>query len=274
MIPEPSKSRPTVATLAMLALLLLTVGAAWLLVRFYHTSSREGALLVQEMRTQRLHTLWPAKPYSAWFARQDRADQVQGRLHVVRRPTDGGFEGEETHLTIPGRPSGPGTVVERWFVSDDLAHGRYKADYETGEVRVTIDLENRKVTLTGPGIDGITEDAPAHYLPEGVARLAVRMVAASGRKAAFVTISNEASVQKKRMVFFDVVMTPVSPREVRVAYELGGAKLDEWIFHLDGNGEVIREEGEDGTVLAPIPAPVEEGREEGRPAEPADSGAF
>ena len=244
--------RAALATLVLMGILLLTVGGAWLLVRFYRSPSRQGAILLQEMRRRTLVDLWPREPYTARFERRDATGRLQSRLRISRRPANDGFTGASLHEAVSGAARRIGDVRETWAVSRDLSKGTYRAEYLSQGLIVRIDLGREEVEFRATGLGPAQAEAPANYIPEGLEWLAVRLVARSGRKATFMTLLNEECLSAKDLVFSHLTLTPVDAQTVRGRYEGGEAPYSQTYF-LDAAGEVNRMDGTDGSVLALVP---------------------
>ena len=259
-----SKPRSTVATLVLAGVLLVMIGVAWALVRYYRTSAREGALLLAEMRRQTLAGLWPRQHREARYEWRDASGRLEGRLQVSRRAVEGGFEGVTIHVPVAGPALRQGLVKETWTVSDDLAKGDYRADYLTLRYAVEIRLEGGQIHFRTTGMEEeAQEEAPANYVPEGLEWLAVRMVARAGKKATFAMVSNNESRAARDIVPWRVTMTPLDARTVRCLYEWRAGSFAE-TFHLDDSGEVARVAMDDGAVLAPAgPEPEPQGTQAG-----------
>jgi hypothetical protein len=253
MVSPPSQPRPGLVSLVLLGVLLLTVGGAWLVVRFYFSASREGAVILEDMRKQGLHALWPQKRYVARFARKAPGGAVLARITSTRQPSAGAFGGTETFEAASTAVRETGNVKETWAVSDDLTEADYRADYFTRSFSVRIVLNKGRVSFQGSNMaQAVATDAPANYMPEGLESLVVRQVAQRGTKASFQSIANENSFGAKNIVMLRMKMIPVSRQEVRCEVS-GGASSYEITFHLDAAGEVTRIDYPDGSFLTPLP---------------------
>jgi hypothetical protein len=254
MVSDSPRSRPTVVTLVLAGILVLMVAAAWALVRYYHTSAREGAIVLEEMRRQTLEKLWPPSAYQAHFEWRDASGHALSRLDVARQPVQDGFEGVLLH-TVPASPGRQAAAVrEAWTVSDDLSKANYVADYLSQNVRMGIRLDGGEIRFQSTTMkEPAAMEAPANYIPEGLEWLAIRTAARIGKKAAFMWVSNEASHAARDVRTGRLIVTPAGPRSVRCVREWSGGS-DTETYELDEAGEVIGAKRDDGSVMVPVPA--------------------
>jgi hypothetical protein len=251
MTADTSQSKPVMTTLVLLGVLLLAVGGAWLMVRFYSGPSRVGAAILEDMRKQGLPKLWPTKRYKAQLQRKDLAGHLESRISVMREFSDGAFDGNDFVQAFSGPPRDVGNVEVTWTVSDDMNSGSYTAVYRTHNFWVKIDLDKGRVSFEGLGMKPVSGDAPANYIPEGLEDLVIRQVARGGKKASFQMIPDWSSYQSKAIVFVRMVLTPVSRQKVLCRMEGDGGK-DDMIYYLNADGEVERIEY-DGAVMTTMP---------------------
>lgn len=268
------QSRRTVLTAVLFGVLILSVGVALLLTHYRPTATGEGTLVVRDMWTRTLPAFWPAATWERVFLAHDDAGRPQERLTVVRRATADGFQGKRIHeILTPRRGRTWSRVVEAWSVRSDLSAGLYTATYNNGELVVEIVLREGEVVFRADNTEFPPAAPPGNYLPEGLEWLAVRLVAAGGKKATFAMITNEYSRAAGGIRFDYVTMTPVNSREVRCRYDVAGQSHTE-TFHLDASGEVVQMDRDTGESLRPAPAtgPDAEGPDAGRPdtVTPAD----
>jgi hypothetical protein len=256
MTQDSANPRPALVTIVMLGVLLLTVGAAWVVVRYYYSPSRVGATVIAEIRRRTLGELWPKQKYAAWFDRKDALGKIESRRGVVRQSSNGAFAGEMLHLAVSGASRRIGNVRADWTMSDNLTKGYYRASYLGLGLAVEIDLDGQQVHLRGTQMGTESVDVPANYIPEGLEWLAIRLAAQGGKKATFMLISDIASLQNKTIAFDRVVVTPLDAQSARCRYETGGPPVT-WTYHFDAAGEVVHGECDDGSVLIPAPGPVE-----------------
>jgi hypothetical protein len=267
MTTDAPQSRPALVSLVLMGVLLLAVAGAWLMVRFYHSPSRVGADILQDMRKQGLPALWPARRFAVRFQQKDPSGKLQRRVSMVRQPAEGSFAGHAYTEAVSGPPRRVGNIEEAWIVTNDLSEANYVAVYRTFWVK--IELNKDQLSVEGSGMDRVTEDTPANYIPEGLEDLAIRQAARGGKKASFQMISDEQSFESKSIAFIRMVVTPVSRQEARCRLEGSGGSL-EMTYHLDAAGEVERIQYEDGATLTPLPM-GKSTRPESAPAQPEES---
>ncbi len=185
--------RRSLLALAMLGVLLLATGTAWLLTRSAGTRVNAAAQIVQAIRDKHLASYWGADERTQWmlmYANQ----KVMGWRVLQQRPAEEGFAGGEIEVVVQG-----GHVAAQaksyWKLSDDARTGNYLSTLAAGGgKRITqILLGEGKVTVVqqaGMGPLKAVSPAPANYLPEGTMMLAALLVAQRGADAQFVQIDD------------------------------------------------------------------------------------
>jgi len=189
------QSKRSLVALAMGLALLVSVGAAWLLIQGPRRRVAAAKDFLAELRTDGLAKHWPERVRTQWWLRYDADNKPLGwQVDVRGRGDDGGYLA--TNLMITG---GRYQWVE-WSLNANATAGVYEArsrmlNQRPGAPDTLISLREGvvKVHPSGPPIRHLAESAaPANYLPEGLWGLAVRHVARLGGVAQFEAVFDDS----------------------------------------------------------------------------------
>ena len=226
----------------MFSILLVSIAAAWLLVRAKAGNSARGAEIIHQIRSEGLAKYWPEAGVDLTYLYKDSSGQIQDGFIVTRGRVKGGYAGGKTV---------PGEIREVWRISEGADMGEYtgptrkKSPSQTrivlhdGLVRVGQLVEVRQGRWAPKTVES---PAPPNYIPEGLTDLAIRLTAAEAEKATFRTIYNPVAISGDQVRFIATTMTPLGPNSVRVS----GPGDPDTIYHLDTRGTVVRIEHKDG----------------------------
>ena len=188
-----SNLRRGVLALAMLAVLLGSVGAAWWYTSTVQRRNSAGARIVSRIRGDKLPGLWGEAVKTTWYLVNIEGG-VRGWQADVR-----GRSGKEFFAGLSVLAGAKGeAMTERWLLSDDATWGRYISDetaasIASGNFDTEIRLEDDTVTVVQNRLQGLTARSPApeNYLPKGTSELAVGLVAQERADAQFKMVFNE-----------------------------------------------------------------------------------
>jgi len=241
------RHRSGLLSLVMLAVLLVSVGAAQWLVRCYGAAARRGADILAKVRTNKLDTYWKDDTSRQWYLIEDHNGKAMGYRTVAQRKTRDGYAGA-SRLVLRTE-----SHVEHWQLSPDAAKGRYQAisHMPTGDLdRTDILLQDGLVTVTKAALDAIGEasyPAPDNYAPEGLLSLLIAETIKSGQKAAFSLVDNEQAIVEGKVFFSRVTVTPQGPRQARVECARLG-DTSELVYRLDDQGRIVAREYGEGAM--------------------------
>ena len=122
--PPKGQSHFVVISVVMLAVLLASVGGAWLMVR--DNVGQRGARLMQILRQEGLDHYWPASS-DEWMLRRREDGKVIGwRAQFIVAEEGGGYLGLLVQTRDP-RPDRPVIQWETWQLNRDATNGDYSA---------------------------------------------------------------------------------------------------------------------------------------------------
>ena len=214
---RPALSRQSLLTIVMLAVLLISVGGAWLLARGRGAMARTAVEIIRQIRGDGLARHWDPQTVR-WYL--DRRDGRAGawRLLLRARRQGGGFEG----LTFIVRQSHPNRRVTwaYWSLNADATSGTYFARTLSGQhlgrgwahvidSKTIVALADGQITIRqdiGPEPFLSQADTPPAYLPEGALALAQALVARRKAKAVFKITQDSKPPAGRRPRFVPVTM--------------------------------------------------------------------
>jgi YD repeat-containing protein len=217
------QSRQTALSVALLGVLLLSVAAAWLLVRNRRGPIHEGQELIEQMRRKGLTEFWGTQPFDQWYVLVNEDGEVLGTRRRRRTFSDGVFTGIMEERRTDGR-----YTREEWQIGNDATEGRYVA-WENQERTTEIVLENGFISLASIRLESPRRmAAPPGYVPEGTSRILYRLAAKQDKEAAVRMILN-AYPQR----FFVFRLDPLG--DGRVAVSEPGGSVGRYEFDAQGN---------------------------------------
>lgn len=228
---KSNKSHFAVIAVIMLVVLLLSTGAAWLLVARRGQAAETGSAIVQTIRERTLGSFWP-RPRVQWYLRSED-DQPSGWHLSIIRPSGNFYHGLEISYILT--PSGPRVTWERWQLTHDISAGAYRAgiyrpDTNAQIVDTTIDYKDGQVTVQqGRELTYSQSPAPLNYLPEGTLHLACLLAGKQGSKAYFKLVFNEKPPIGERIDFGTIAAKPVDLGPYRIEAAQTGASVQAWV---------------------------------------------
>ena len=250
----PRNKRNFLAGVAMLAVLLLTTAAAWVLVSTRGADRRRGAAVLSDIRRQMLPALWGDEPREAWYLRTDPDGKSLGWWRSLRYRTADGYLGREQVVLEDGTQ-----WRENWRIDDAAARGRYVFNavgrkLPAGFLDVSIAMEEGKVAVaSSEWPQSVIALAPPQYVPEGLLELVAYIAGRRGQTIACDSIANEAAIQGGQVLFMTFAMEPQQQAgEGVISVAVRGAG-SERLFVFDKTGGVQRVEHRgDGTAWVQV----------------------
>ncbi len=186
---QPSRYRPALLSLIMLAALLAGVLAAYLLSSNRSRYSQRGADIVGNLRSKALAEMWKSNLLQ-FYTISRRGEQIgwaiQYRTHQDRR-----FNGVEL------KEIGDVATWKYWQLNSDATAGSYEAGFPgDGGPSLKLTMDRKTVRVEQLGQSPPPEQTSANYLPLDTLPAAVRLIAGERTRAYFRMheVSREAAV--------------------------------------------------------------------------------
>ena len=225
--PNLRSDRRGLAGLIMFGVLLLSVAAAWLLIRGRTAAAERGREILQGIRNRKLSAFWGTDPVELWYLSVTADNQPVGWHQMARSYKDGRYFGR----TI--RRSGKLIVQEEWTLNEDATAGEYAA--REGPIVTFIRLEGGNVRVSSNlDREAASDLAPANYIPEGLSPLVFYLAAEAGQAADCQELLKERPIMDGRVNFTPVAMEPAGERRLRV----GISRKTEILFAFAPGGRV------------------------------------
>lgn len=239
----------------MFVLLLLSVGAAWLLARGRGSPIRAAMNVIEQIRAEGLDAHWQAKTVR-WYVIRANGVPAGWRLLLRARRDDGGFEGIE--FIVSGNAPQRKVNWWHWSLNADATKGVYVARALSRrkfgptfalftDGRTVVTLGNGRIVIQQELESGSftsASGAPPTYMPEGLMTLAQALVAKNKSQATFKMTIDALRPSGTEPHFVPVNIRYASPGDVpgassAVRVELGGTDNVDMLY-LDDRGEVVR----------------------------------
>lgn len=254
------RRRPVMLAAVMVAVLLVSLGAAAWLVRARGGELSRGVEILEHIRRKGLPSFWGDGTSRSWYLLRRQDGVAVGWRMVQRAPAAGGYIGKEISRI------GPRLHEEAWSVDVQGRLSRYRAEGSTvarsprSGSRLIAKTDSTRIALRSGRVEVLrneagrerlgTRDAPVNYIPEGLHTLVYFLAAAGQREASFTTVFNEQSIVGNRAHFSWQRAEPQGARRVRVVFGAG-----EHVYQFGGNGELLRlEMPEAGLHYERVPA--------------------
>ncbi|MBS3734320.1 MAG: hypothetical protein KGY99_05275 [Phycisphaerae bacterium] len=238
MPPAQQNGRSYTSRVAVIMLLVLAAAVAaayWLVYTRTQRPEHAGRDIIADIRDRGLAHYWGDEPMDIRLARRDGS----GVRRWQREHEDGRYEGT---FALDGRVQ---TAQAKWRLAADMSTGRYESQgvylRQGGLTKTTTEIvvDGRQIEVTSDG-GRARATIPDNYIPEGTLHLVARHVAQRGDRAAFSMILDGRSLSADGQVWFSsVIMTPLSPRRVRVRMASGTSSSIS-IIEFDDAGDVLR----------------------------------
>ncbi|MCD4699311.1 MAG: hypothetical protein K8R91_01910 [Phycisphaerae bacterium] len=240
----------------MLAVLVASVGIAWLLDRRSSGRVRAGTKIIHEIRDKGLGHYWSDELQIDWYLIYSKGNAIGWRASTRAKSADKTFIGVDVEV-VPRQYSSH----EIWTLNADVTVGTYHADFRKadsqgsrtdismsdGVVRVVQHVPGRRVTASAQ----VTEN----YLPEGTLSLAVRKASEMRANAQFAMVFNEILNRGKivefgtlRLRYLGRGRTQHGQTVHRVRKSWGGKSSV--VFELDEKGKILLIQGRDVQIVA------------------------
>jgi len=231
----------------MLAVLLASIGAAWLVGHRRAIPQQRGAEILRDIRRRSLSAFWPEGRVERWFLGLDARGRAVAWRRTTRTARDGGYEG----TIYSGH--GKGMISqETWQLSGDASAGEYTG-LAIGQWTIDqtlIGLKDGKVTVRrGRGAKPVSANAPDNYIPEGLGGLVLFLASRQSEQIVCHMIFNETAVVQQEVHFTPVTLVPEGRGQVRMIVQgmHRGVRYD-----YDADGLVKRiEDLEQNVVFSP-----------------------
>ncbi len=239
----------------MLAVLLASVGIAWLLDRRSAGKVHAGAKIVQKIRAKGLEHYWPEKLQIDWFLIQSNGNTIGWKASARARASGGGkFIGVDVEV-VPEQHSSH----EIWTLNADATAGAYHADFRSAGgkgLKTDILLNDGVVTViqytTAVRSAKARADAPENYLPEGTLHLAVRQAADTRADAQFAMVFNERPNRDETVEFGTLRLQYLGSSQTQQGRTVHRVRMSETrgrgkhgtVFELDEKGKILLIQGQ------------------------------
>jgi hypothetical protein len=237
-----NRPRPALLSLIMLAVLVLSVAAAWLLAVPRQAAYRHAIDILHSLDADTLSNYW-ATHDDTWFIAYDASGRIGWQGTLLGRAGKLFTGRTKTKLQLPNSPNF--IDEERWGISDDLkttdyteTSPTYKVISRDGAIRVRFLVESpngivKPVDLP-PGGQGERVD---NYLPPCLIELAVARVAKTQRGATFAIVDSSPFVQHQPALrMLNLAITPAGPHTVQVT--LRGDTDITYVYILAADGDI------------------------------------
>jgi len=230
------QSRQFLLSLVLLAVLAVSVLAAWVMVRVRQAPIARGQAILRQMRDRTLQEFWGDKPDMTWLLTREPGGQPVGYMARARWRTDEGYEGA-VFATVQGHRQ-----AERWSIDPSASAGTYVGDIGWMAATETfITLSAGRVTVRQGRSKPVAKAAPGNYIPEGLMWLVVAEVSKTDKSAVFSMVFNAEAIQLDDVNFTTITMTPLGDGNVRVRADLLAGRIDQ-TYQVDSQGNVVRVE--------------------------------
>ena len=240
--------------MVLLAVLLASIGVAYLLVHRQSVLAQRGAEIIHQIRAAGLQSAWGTQPTELKYLARDERGQVRAILDISRRPVDTGYAG------IVIMRSNEGESLEQWSISADAGKCVYAGPTRLDGFSTTkIVLSGDKVSVVRIGRGGAEAGrapVPDNYIPEGLMHLVIARVAGGGRHASFRSILNSEALVANEIQFATVHMRPQKPDQIAVTWSGMHMRRKE-LYHLDRHGAVVRFDDLGGALTFRLEKPDE-----------------
>jgi hypothetical protein len=246
--------RRSLLALVMLAILLATMGGAWLLEDQAGRRVRAAEGMVAHVRAKGLASFWTADLAIRWYLIKIDAKVIGWRAEAHGQIPAGDFAGLNLRYRADPVRRVEDITVEQWKVNPEATAGEYTAGRVSPELTLVKDtqinldagvVEIHHMADTGP--QEAKAAAPANYLPEGTMNLALALVGKAKADAQFAMVYNERDNPGGVIQFGAARLTYQGQRhadqgktltEVKMTYA-GAGRGGEEIALLNEAGEVV-----------------------------------
>lgn len=235
-----NRSRPALLSLIMLAVLMLSIGAAWLVAFPRQTAYRHGIDVLHSFDARTLNDYWSRNAESLFIA-HDVAGRPIGWKGTLRNHTGNFFLGRAmTRLSAL-------SADESWAISDDLKTADYAASSPHYSVHWQDEIISVKAAMVLPnGIRKVVALPPErleNYLPPCLLELAVARVAKTQQVATFAIVDSSLFAHNQPVIrTLNLTIKPTGPHIVQTTIQSDAAITAIYILGDDGTVSEIQED--------------------------------
>jgi len=253
---QSAAARQALLALLLTAVLAAAAGAAWLLQEIAQRRVDKAAAILKQIRSSKLSLYWPDRRQTDWYLIQ-QGTTVLGWRAIVREGSGGGFRGWEVEFRHSQSGAVEHEIYSAWKLNADATDGNYESRVQrpgqpTQLTRIRLqepasEADQATVEVIQPNFGKKAQSPePRNYIPEGVLRLAIRLVAEGGADAQFKMVFDDIPNTHKVVEFGSVRIShegrgrtgegkPI--HRVRAHYRGWGKHC--WEYELDESGKVI-----------------------------------
>lgn len=242
--PTQEKRRKTRLLLVLFAVLLLTVGLAWALVKAKQQPLENGARLADRLGAEGLSAHWPDRDVS-WYVIEEDGHPIGMSVRGLWRRDDGGYDG----LEVLQRTNTVSAAV--WTLAPKADRGTYlgrslQVHPRFGQVesKAFVRLGDQRVRILQGGEVSSAARAPANYAPEGTLDLLIALAGRADRNAQFQVTLDSVPPWGTMPRFFPIYARPADGAEngqvtVRVERKFGRSSQAD-LHTYDANNVLAR----------------------------------
>lgn len=254
---QSAAARQALLALLLTAVLAAAAGAAWLLQEITQRRVDKAAAILKQIRSSKLALYWPDRRQTDWYLIQQDSTVLGWRATVREGSGRGSFRGWEIELGYNQSGATELEMHSAWKLNAGATDGTYQSRVE-GRGRPTQLIQIRLQESASEADQATVEvlqptlaleaqsPEPRNYIPEGVLRLAIRLVAESGADAQFKMVFDDIPNRHKVVEFGSVRISHEGrgrtdqgeqTHRVRVYYRGWGKHPQE--YELDESGKPI-----------------------------------
>jgi len=226
---EPEKPHFARIAVIMLGVLLLSTGAAWLLVAGRDRASVRGAEIVRELRGRGLGAFWDG-PQIRWYLETRQGRPVGWHAFIVA-PAGQEYHGLDVRHWLT--PTGEQTYWERWELNATATAGAYRAGPVARGMRITdtvIRYAKDEVSLLKNATDAkALSPAPDNYIPEGALNLVCLLTSRQDRRAYFHMVFNEREPVAGKIDYGTIMLQPVDAASLGISEAVSAVRYRTWV---------------------------------------------
>ncbi len=225
-------SRQSLLSLAMLGVLLASVGAAWMIISSHRAHWREaavrGAELIADIRAKGLGEYWTDHPVEDWYLLRDPQDQPIGWRYASRTPATGGYGGRLVNRFQANK------YREAWQLDAGAITGTYSSE-ATNQPSSAIRLSPDGLTVQVGDRTVIDPVPQADYVPEGMLELVAFLASSGEQDIAGKVVFVPDAFDGEKIRYRSFLLTPLGERMVQLKYAGPGRGS---VYSFDAAGRI------------------------------------